>query len=150
MQDGQNLSEIYNSLASPSPDIDARYANQSHRSLVNDILFSDGILDGMRSELYRYQRRSVAAMLQKELLHSHIPDPLYIPMQGLDGKVFHFQPATMEIFSEPPKVWQSCGGILCEEMGWFLASIMLNPATDYLNCRYRENGHGSRSSSFNH
>lgn len=56
-------------------------------------------------------------MLQKELLHSHIPDPLYVPMRGIDDKIFYFQPATMEVLASPPKVWQSCGGILCEEMG---------------------------------
>ena len=71
----------------------------------------------MRSKLYRYQRRSVAAMLQKELDAQNVPDPLYISVRALDGRVFYLQPGTSEILLECPMTAPCRGGILCEELG---------------------------------
>lgn len=72
---------------------------------------------GMRSQLYTYQRRSVAAMLQKELDPRDVPDPLYIPLKTIDGKEFYLQPGTMEVLQERPMTAPCRGGILCEELG---------------------------------
>jgi hypothetical protein len=71
----------------------------------------------MRSKLYSYQRRSVSAMIHRETSTASVEDPLYIPIVGLDGTTFWFQPGRMEILRERP--WVSCnrGGILCEELG---------------------------------
>jgi len=75
----------------------------------------DGL--GMRSTLYRYQRRSVAAMLQKELDTRDVPDPLFITVKDVDDNVFYIQPGTMEILKERPMTTPCRGGILCEELG---------------------------------
>lgn len=72
---------------------------------------------GMRSCLYKYQRRSVAAMIQRELDQTDIPDPLFIPLQSMKGETFYFQPGTMEILRERPTTQASQSGILCEELG---------------------------------
>jgi hypothetical protein len=93
--------------------------------LTYSVLFEDGI-EGMRSELYPYQRRSVAAMIQKETQPVDIPDPLFVPIVGIDGSEFSLQPATTEILQERPMVQQNRGGVLCEELGerniWFLTN----------------------------
>jgi hypothetical protein len=76
---------------------------------------------GMRTSLHRYQRRSVARMVQQELDPGACPDPLYIPIQGLDGRAFYLQPATMEVLCDQPMMSQVRGGILCEELGeWWM------------------------------
>jgi hypothetical protein len=72
---------------------------------------------GLRSRLYPYQRESVSAMLLREMSESDGPDPLYIPVTGLDKTVFYFQPATMEVLRERPMVAAHHGGVLCEELG---------------------------------
>lgn len=56
-------------------------------------------------------------MIQRELQPGVIPDPLYVPVYGLNNSVFYFQPATMELLREYPTVAQTRGGILCEELG---------------------------------
>lgn len=74
----------------------------------------------MRTLLHRYQRRSVAAMLERELYPGAMPDPLFVPVHGVDGIAttnFYIQPATMEILQERPNVERTRGGILCEELG---------------------------------
>lgn len=72
---------------------------------------------GIRSTLYRYQRRSVAAMLQRELDNRDVPDPLFIPLTTVDKKMFFLQPGTMEVLQERPMTVPCRGGILCEELG---------------------------------
>jgi hypothetical protein len=56
-------------------------------------------------------------MLFKEMSESDVPDPLYIPVTGMDKAVFYLQPATMEILRERPIVAAHHGGVLCEELG---------------------------------
>ena len=56
-------------------------------------------------------------MLLKEMSESDVPDPLYIPITGLNKMVFYFQPATMEVLRESPLVTTHHGGVLCEELG---------------------------------
>jgi hypothetical protein len=105
------MAEIYSDLPSP-------YIRPDHTafSLIHDVL-SGGEIYGMRSTLFPYQRRSVAAMIQKETQPIDIPDPLFVSIVGIDGSEFHLQPATMEILQERPMVQQNRGGILCEELG---------------------------------
>lgn len=82
---------------------------------------------GMITSLYKYQVRTVANMLQRELQPGLIPDPSYIPVRGVrDQRIFYFQPSTMEILSEPPPRYPvPSGGILCEEMGTGKTCIIL-------------------------
>jgi hypothetical protein len=56
-------------------------------------------------------------MLLKEMSDADVPDPLYIPVTGLNKMVFYLQPATMEILRERPMVAAHHGGVLCEELG---------------------------------
>lgn len=108
------MADIYSDLVSPHPVPVPGYGDIAERLLD----FDDNLEGlGMRSTLYRYQRRSVAAMLQKELDTRDVPDPLYIPLTAIDGKVFYLQPGTMEVLQERPRSSPCRGGILCEELG---------------------------------
>jgi len=64
-----------------------------------------------------YQRRSVAAMLHRELDVRDVPDPLYIPLTTVDKRKIFVQLETMEIRQECPMTTPCRGGILCEEPG---------------------------------
>ena len=113
-QDGRTLAHIYGGLASPSAVSVPGYGDISSRLLeFEDPL--EGV--GIRSTLYRYQRRSVAAMLQRELDNRDVPDPLFIPLSTVDKKMFFLQPGTMEVLLERPLTFPCRGGILCEELG---------------------------------
>ncbi|KAJ7193843.1 P-loop containing nucleoside triphosphate hydrolase protein [Mycena pura] len=111
---GITLSGIYEDLPSPSRLVTAASVPVSRRLLnVSDELENLGL----RSKLYRYQRRSVAAMVQKEMDLTDEPDPLYLPVKGMKGEEFYLQPGTMEVLIERPLVTPCRGGILCEELG---------------------------------
>ncbi|KAI0062218.1 hypothetical protein BV25DRAFT_1885404 [Artomyces pyxidatus] len=115
--DNRRLAEIYGSLPSPHlDDISFKACSGKSRNLIQRVL-SGRDVDGLRSRLYMYQRRSVSVMLCKELSPSDMPDPVYIPLYGLHGSACYFQPATLEVLRERPMVAPVHGGVLCEELG---------------------------------
>jgi hypothetical protein len=118
------MAEIYSDLPSP---IISTFSDPRSAHIANRILAGSGP-DGLITELYGYQRRSVVAMLQRELPNTRIgpsedshffsnPDPLFVPIVGIDGKEFFYQPAKMTILRERPNVAPTRGGIICEELG---------------------------------
>jgi hypothetical protein len=56
-------------------------------------------------------------MVTRELDLRPIPDPLYVTGTSMNGKLFHFQPGTMEVMNDRGLVAPTRGGILCEELG---------------------------------
>ncbi|GLB34634.1 putative SNF2 family protein N-terminal domain [Lyophyllum shimeji] len=114
VKDRRTLGEIYGDLKSPEVKVTPGWEHITGRLLD----FQDNLKGlGMRSTLYKYQRRSVAAMMHKELDTSDIPDPLFIPLTSLNRETFYLQPGTMEVLREQPTVAASQSGILCEELG---------------------------------
>lgn len=84
------------------------------------LLTSEDNLEGLGigSTLYRNQRRSVAAMLKRELDERYVPHPLYIPLTTVDETQYFLQPETMEIkFDRPMTSHFIQGGILCGDPG---------------------------------
>lgn len=113
-KDGRTLADIYSELASPSAVSVPGYGGISSRLFdFEDML--EGL--GIRSTLYKYQRRSVAAMLQRELDNRDVPDPLFVQLTTMDKRMFFLQPGTMEVLEERPMTAPCRGGILCEELG---------------------------------
>jgi hypothetical protein len=123
IQDNRTIAGIYGDLPSPTIGISS---DPRLESIISRILLGSGP-HGLMTELYGYQRRSVVAMLQRELPNkradssgtyfAETPDPLFIPIVGIDGQQFHLQPAKMLILKGAPKVSPTRGGILCEELG---------------------------------
>ncbi|KAJ6490765.1 P-loop containing nucleoside triphosphate hydrolase protein [Mycena vitilis] len=111
---GTTLTAIYEDLPSPQGHLTAASTPVTRRLLD----FSDELTNlGMRSKLHRYQRRTVAAMIQKESDVTDDPDPLYLPVTGMNGEQLFLQPGTLEVLLERPRVAPCRGGILCEELG---------------------------------
>lgn len=99
--DNRTMAEIYSDLP----------------SLVSSRFDVGQEIRGLRSDLYEYQRQSVAVMIEKELSKQPVQDPLYIPISSIDGERFYFQPPTLTVSRECPTVARCKGGILCEELG---------------------------------
>ncbi|KAH9079288.1 SNF2 family N-terminal domain-containing protein [Lactarius deliciosus] len=115
--DNRTLAEIYSDLPSPVLNTNSQpFESSDLNDMIHEVILGQQIA-GLRSKLYPYQRESVSAMIAKEMDDSVTPDPLYIPITGLDKTVFYLQPATMEILRERPMVATHHGGILCEELG---------------------------------
>lgn len=113
------MAEIYSDLPSPlltlSPQPSGLGSPGLH-DMIHKIILGHQIA-GLRSCLHPYQRESVSAMLLREMSKSDVPDPLYIPVTGMNKLAFYLQPATMEVLQECPMVATHHGGVLCEELG---------------------------------
>ncbi|KIY50719.1 hypothetical protein FISHEDRAFT_37708 [Fistulina hepatica ATCC 64428] len=110
--DPDTLGKVYASVPSPSPNGGPGFAGR----LLD---FDDDLEDlGMKTTLFRYQRRSVSAMLEIEAPVRYIPDPLFIPLPTVNGRrCLYIQPGTLELLQERPLTSTTRGGILCEELG---------------------------------
>lgn len=117
------MAEIYGDL--PSPLVPGFIDDLRYNSIIDSIMCDDQF-PGMRSRLFHYQRRSVVAMLEKERRGRIVPDPLYIPLSGMNGEVYYYQPGTLELLRDCPMTSQNQGGILCEELGAFKISSQEN------------------------
>ncbi|KAM0251245.1 hypothetical protein ACHAP5_001843 [Fusarium lateritium] len=114
LQEGMSLLQLFNSIPSPNPKtelIDDSYS----RSVARDILA--GHISGLKTELYPYQRRSSAMMLQKEVQPQQVLDPRLLHVQDQEGGVWYMDPVIGTILKEPRYYDGVSGGILAEEMG---------------------------------
>lgn len=112
----ESLFYIFNTLSSPRPSRDGAgncpYSQQS----LSDI-FEDSV-DGLKTSLYPYQKRSVAAMLQKEANPAKTLDPRKPMFRDLHGQAFYFDALEGVLLVNPCYYSEPQGGILAETMGY--------------------------------
>lgn len=109
-----SLLQIFNTIPSPQPtpeDVQDLFS----REAISDLLESN--VWGLTTELYLYQRRSAALMLQKEAQPGHNLDPRLQRRLDQNGKSVYFDHVGGTILSEPRYYDGIAGGILAEEMG---------------------------------
>ncbi|KAF5017638.1 hypothetical protein F66182_10412 [Fusarium sp. NRRL 66182] len=114
LEENMSLLQLFNKIPSPDPDInsiDEPYSKSAIYSLLN------GTVSGLTSELYPYQRRSSALMLQKEIQPENVLDPRLIHVQDQEGRGWFFDPVAGTVLKEPRYYEGVSGGILAEEMG---------------------------------
>lgn len=113
-----SLFKMFNSLGSPRPDPESPWIkDENTKDLLRRVLApGNGILE-MKTTLYKYQKRTVALMLQKELAPERTQDLRLREMHAPTGEIYYWDPETMEIFQEPRYYEDVKGGILAEEMG---------------------------------
>nr|OQO28888.1 hypothetical protein B0A51_03215 [Rachicladosporium sp. CCFEE 5018] len=110
-----SLFSKFNDLSSPEPDISSA-TDHYVQGAMQDLLEPDS-LHGVRTTLYPYQRRSAAAMLQRESVAKLDLDPRLEQRSAPDGTSFYYSPREM-VFLGKPRYYEACrGGILAESMG---------------------------------
>src|SRR2546423_2111595 len=120
--DQESLFYIFNTLESPRPSLERAGGIYSHRSM-EDIL--QGTVQGLRTELYPYQQRSAAMMIQRETNPIMSLDPRLSLYNGPTGQVFYLDKEEGEIRKEPYLYDEPRGGILAETMGYGKTLICL-------------------------
>ncbi|RMZ86672.1 hypothetical protein DV736_g6101, partial [Chaetothyriales sp. CBS 134916] len=112
----ESLFYIFNTLESPKPDLDTFKGSSYAQRAMEDII-NDNIL-GMRSTLYPYQTRSVAAMLQREEDPAFSQDPRKPLYRDLKSKTFYLDIFDGAVAESPELYEEPRGGILAETMGY--------------------------------
>lgn len=109
-----SLLAMFNNIPSPRPDASLLQDPVSQEAMAK--LLSGAVKD-LKTELYPYQCRSAAMMLQKEEEPGDILDPRLVHALDQHGESWHYDSNTGEARREPRRYDRMCGGILAEEMG---------------------------------
>ncbi|KIV98144.1 hypothetical protein PV10_01824 [Exophiala mesophila] len=112
----ESLFYIFNTLTSPQPSLDNLASMPYAQQAMMDVLQDD--VAGLRSALYPYQKRSAAAMIEKESRPSMTLDPRKPPFIDLQGHRFYFDIIDGVLLLEPYLYSEPQGGILAETMGY--------------------------------
>ncbi|KAL9089113.1 MAG: hypothetical protein Q9165_005926 [Trypethelium subeluteriae] len=109
-----SLFYLFNTIPSPNPRpevIRDRYAKTAMEELL------DNKVEGLIANLYPYQRRSAAEMVQREIAPQLHRDARLERRIAPDGVAYYYDPKRLQFFRDE-KYYQTCsGGILAETMG---------------------------------
>ncbi|KAH8893842.1 helicase-like protein [Thozetella sp. PMI_491] len=110
----ESLLQIFNTIPSPDPRPDVVNDPDARESLY---MLLDGSIPGVTTELYPYQRRAAAAMLQREAQPEPVLDPRLMPSTDHAGGAWFYDAVNGAGFREPRRYDGARGGILAEQMG---------------------------------
>lgn len=111
-----SLFYLFNTLPSPSPCVSAKQDIHSVKAM-QWLLDQPETIQGLKSTLYPYQRRSSALMLQRETSCDLHLDPKLESRRTPDGQTYYYGP-TDTTFLRNPRYYEALpGGILAETMG---------------------------------
>ncbi|KAM0258412.1 hypothetical protein ACHAQJ_003889 [Trichoderma viride] len=111
---GISLLQLFNTIPSPCPDLTSVFEPYTQDAMYNLI---ESTVPGLKTELYLYQRRSAALMLQKETQPGQILDPRLLHLKDTRGSPWYMDPVTGTVLLGPRYYDAVSGGILAEEMG---------------------------------
>jgi len=74
-------------------------------------------IDGLKTQLYGYQSRSAAVMLQREVNPGQVLDPRLVHALDQQGRSWYYDDVTGTVLREARRYDAVSGGILAEEMG---------------------------------
>ncbi|KAF2760509.1 hypothetical protein EJ05DRAFT_287252 [Pseudovirgaria hyperparasitica] len=118
----RSLWYIFNTVPSPAPDVDRPIASHDSESM-QDLLY--GPLDGIKTQLYPFQARTAAAMVERETAPESYLDPRFEERTDQDGRRYYFSPKDAVFLREPQQYETTRGGILAESMGYGKTLICL-------------------------
>ncbi|KAJ3023201.1 hypothetical protein HKX48_003979 [Thoreauomyces humboldtii] len=111
------VSDIYASMPSPGPMPLQETDDLAAKALLRRCIDEPAPV-GMRTNLFRYQRRTLWKMVQRETLPQRIIDPELCEFRTADtGMPYWLRISTAELLRFPVYYEESKGGIICEEMG---------------------------------
>ncbi|GAM86506.1 hypothetical protein ANO11243_045200 [Dothideomycetidae sp. 11243] len=114
--DESSLHWIFNNNPSPKPD-SSRVKDDFKRQAIDDILHNSISIEGLKTSLYPYQRRTAAFMLQRESESRKYLDPRFEARTAPDGSKFFYCARDFLFFRYPVMYEAGKGGILAETMG---------------------------------
>lgn len=124
LEDDDSLFYIFNTITSPPStvsDVKCQYSCEAMSSLLG----TTNKLDGLRTDLYPYQKRSAASMIRREVEPARVLDPRLEPFEGPQGAEFYYDQATGVLLRDRRTYEEARGGILAETMGFGKTLICL-------------------------
>ena len=112
----ESLFHIFNTLQNPDPEPNL-VSDVFSRDAMELLLDQSETIQGLRSKLFSYQRRSAAVMVQREVQPAKLIDPRFEQRVGPTGEVFYLDEHAGCLLSDKREYDEARGGILAETMG---------------------------------
>jgi hypothetical protein len=109
-----SLLQLFNNIPSPKPTVDGIDEPHAQEAMLGLL---KSCIPGLLTNLYPYQRRSAACMLQKEMQPGQVLDPRLLHVQDQNGNGWYVDMVAGTVLLEPRFYDAIPGGILAEEMG---------------------------------
>ena len=119
-REDESLFYLFNTL--PPPKLEAMSVSDPLSNEAIQSVSSTGVLPGLITQLYRYQQRTVAKMIQREVEPKRTLDPRFQELRGPEGSIFFYDSATAELSRDGRQYEEVRGGILGESMVSTLSS----------------------------
>ncbi|KAG6021888.1 hypothetical protein E4U41_002369 [Claviceps citrina] len=113
-EESASLLQVFNDIPSPNPDPNL-VSDLYSRKAINEIISGD--VQGLVTELYPYQRKSTALMVQKEAEPGTVLDPRLVAVKDQHGSLWYADALLGTVLKAPRYYEGIAGGILAEEMG---------------------------------
>ena len=117
-KEDESLFYLFNTLPSPSPSHTPVTCPVS-RDAIQSVLSSVQV-PGLITQLYQYQKRTVADMIQREVKPKRALDPRFQALKGPTGCTFFYDNVTGVLLRDGNEYEEVRGGILGESMVRFL------------------------------
>ncbi|KAL9590250.1 MAG: hypothetical protein Q9203_000923 [Teloschistes exilis] len=114
--DYDSLFYLFNTLPSPDPSASGMTCSFSQHA-VNTLLDESEIIQGLRTSLYAYQRRSAAMIIRREAEPIRAVDPRLEEIECPAGGKSFYDSLTGVFYRHPRYYEEPKGGILAETMG---------------------------------
>lgn len=117
--DNTTLFQLFNTLPSPEPNPD--FVQDPYGQIAMDQILS-GEVEGLKTDLHFYQRRSAALMVQRETQPAQVLDPRLKVVNDAIGGQWYLDPAAGTCLREARKYDGTRGGICAETVSSILDS----------------------------
>lgn len=114
-KDDDSLFYLFNTIASPTSGplpVSCPISNDAIHAV-----FNSARLPGLNTELYPYQKRTVATMIKREVEPDRALDPRFQPIKSPSGQTLYYDDVTITLLRDRREYSEVCGGILGESMG---------------------------------
>lgn len=120
--DYDSLFYLFNTLPSPDPSASGMTCSFSQHA-INTLLDESEIIQGLRTSLYAYQRRSAAMIIRREAEPIRAVDPRLEEIECPAGGKSFYDSLTGVFYRHPRYYEEPKGGILAETMGLNLSTL---------------------------
>ena len=114
-QNEESLFYIFNTI--PSPNVESLRASEPFSNEAIRTILHEPRMPGLKTNLYPYQKRTVATMIRREVEPARALDPRLRAVDGPSGKLFFYDSETGEVLRDKREYEEVSGGILGESMG---------------------------------
>lgn len=106
----ESLWYIFNTLENPNPDVENTKDPWAQGAMEDLLSADDFVACGLKTPLYPYQRRSAAAMVQREAQPAQMLDPRLQPCWTPTGVEYYYDKEDGIIVREKSMYSEACGG----------------------------------------